>query len=139
MVDLKTAKVETLPDSEQLLSPVRSPDGRYLVANTVDRQKLMFFDFTTQKWSELVSMSSGYTQWSGDSKFVYFDSGTGTDPAIYRIHLSDKKLERVATFKDIRRVFTAFVAWSGLTPDGSPLLMRDTGTQEVYALDLEAP
>jgi eukaryotic-like serine/threonine-protein kinase len=24
-------------------------------------------------------------------------------------------------------------------PDGSPLLMRDTGTQEVYALDFEEP
>lgn len=137
VVDLKTTKVETLPGSEQLLSPVRSPDGRFMVANTVDRQKLMLFDYATQKWSELVNMSSGYTQWSGDSEFVYFDSGTSTDPAIYRIRLSDKKLERVATFKGIRRVFTAFVAWSGLTPDGLPLLMRDTGTQEVYALDLE--
>jgi hypothetical protein len=27
----------------------------------------------------------------------------------------------------------------GLTPDGSPLLMRDIGSQEVYALDFEAP
>ncbi len=139
IVDLKTTKVDTLPGSEQLLSPVRSPDGRFLVANTVNRQKLMLFDFNTQKWSELVSMSIGYTQWSGDSKFVYFDTGSITDPAIYRIRITDKKLERVASFKDICRVFTAFVAWSGLTPDGSPLLMRDTGTQEVYALDYEAP
>jgi serine/threonine protein kinase/Tol biopolymer transport system component len=138
ILDLKTTKVETLPGSEQLLGPVRSPDGRSLVANTVNRQKLMLFDFNTQKWSELISMSIGYTQWSSDSKFVYFDTGTSTDPAIYRIRLTDKKLERVASFKDIRRVFTAFVAWSGLTPDGSPLLMRDTGTQEVYALDFEA-
>ena len=33
----------------------------------------------------------------------------------------------------------AFQAWMGLTPDGSPLLMRDTGTQEVYTLDFEEP
>jgi hypothetical protein len=31
------------------------------------------------------------------------------------------------------------IAWSGLMPDGSPLLMRDMGTEEVYALDFEAP
>jgi len=30
-------------------------------------------------------------------------------------------------------------AWSGVTPDGAPLLLRDIGSQEVYALDLEAP
>ena len=29
--------------------------------------------------------------------------------------------------------------WSGLTPDGAPLLLRDIGTQEVYALDFEEP
>ena len=25
------------------------------------------------------------------------------------------------------------------TPDGSPLLLRDTGTEEIYALDWKAP
>jgi hypothetical protein len=29
--------------------------------------------------------------------------------------------------------------WLGLAPDDSPLLLRDTGTQEIYALDWEAP
>jgi len=27
----------------------------------------------------------------------------------------------------------------GLAPDGSPLPLRDIGSQEVYALDFEAP
>ena len=29
--------------------------------------------------------------------------------------------------------------WIGLAPDDSPLMLRDTGTAEVYALDWEAP
>ena len=29
--------------------------------------------------------------------------------------------------------------WFGLAADDSPLLLRDTGTQEIYALDWEAP
>jgi hypothetical protein len=29
--------------------------------------------------------------------------------------------------------------WFGLTPNGDPLLMRDIGSQEVYALDFEEP
>jgi hypothetical protein len=48
-------------------------------------------------------------------------------------------MQRVASLKGLPRVVTPWVSWSGLTPDGSPLLMRDTGTQEVYALDFEAP
>ena len=51
----------------------------------------------------------------------------------------NRKLETVASLKNLRRVIMGTGAWLGLTPDGSPLLMRDTGTQEVYALDFEAP
>jgi hypothetical protein len=29
--------------------------------------------------------------------------------------------------------------WSGITPDGSPLFVRDLSTDEIYALDLELP
>ena len=32
-----------------------------------------------------------------------------------------------------------FGFWLGFAPDDSPLLLRDTGTQEIYALDWEAP
>ncbi|MGO9273918.1 MAG: hypothetical protein ACLQOO_27365 [Terriglobia bacterium] len=33
----------------------------------------------------------------------------------------------------------AFGTWTGLAPDGSPLLVRDASIQEIYALDWEAP
>jgi len=137
--DLNTLKVSTLPDSRQLYWPALSPDGRYVVATTVDGQKLMLFDSASQKWSELANASIGFTQWSADNKYVYFDTGFGADPAVYRVRVADRKLERVADLKNLRRVVTAWLSWSGLTPEGSPLLMRDVGTQEVYALDFEAP
>ena len=138
-LDLKTLKVSTLPASRQRYWPALSPDGRYLVAVPVDAQKLVLFDFASQKWSELASASIGFTQWSSDSKYVYFDTGYSANAAVYRVRISDRKLERVADLRDFRRVVTTFISWSGVTPDGSPLLMRDTGTQEVYALDFEAP
>jgi hypothetical protein len=31
-----------------------------------------------------------------------------------------------------------FGYWLGMAPDDSPLLLRDTGTQEIYALDWQA-
>jgi hypothetical protein len=48
------------------------------------------------------------------------------------------KLERLTGLKDFRRVTFPTYPWSGLTPDGAPLRLRDVGTQEVYALDFEA-
>ncbi len=137
--DLKTLKVSTVPDSHGLYWPALSPDGRYVVATTMDGQRLMLFDSASQKWSELASASIGFTQWSADNKYVYFDTGFSADLAVYRVRIADRKTERVADLKNLRRVVEPFISWSGLSPDGSPLLMRDVGTQEVYALDFEAP
>jgi len=52
---------------------------------------------------------------------------------------ADRKLERIADLKELRRVVFAWIPWSGDTPDGSPLLLRDISSQEVYALDFETP
>jgi Tol biopolymer transport system component len=137
-IDLKTLHVSDL--SEHVSGfPQRSPDGRYLAATTLNGQTLMLFDFTTQKWSDLLHSSIGWSQWSRDGKYLYFDSGATADPAIYRLSLANRQPERIASLKGFRRVVQPWASWMGLTPQGDPLLMRDTGTQEVYALDFEAP
>jgi len=139
IVDVNTLKVSAIPQSEHLLWPALSPDGHYVAAASLDGQKLMLFDMGTQKWSQLAEANIGYPQWSADSKYVYFDSGYSAEPTISRVRVADRKLERVAGFAGFRRVITPWISWSGLTPDGAPLLMRDVGSQEVYALDFEAP
>jgi len=47
----------------------------------------------------------------------------------------------VASIKDLQGSPTGFWAtwWSGLAPDDSPLVLRDTSVQEIYALEWEAP
>jgi Tol biopolymer transport system component/tRNA A-37 threonylcarbamoyl transferase component Bud32 len=135
LLDMKTRQVSTLPGSENLITPAVSPDGHYLAAATSDRLKLMLFDFAIQKWVELAKADIGAVNWTRDGKYLYFDSGSALDPAISRLRLADRKLERVTGLKDFRRVIFALYPWSGLTPDGAPLLLRDVGTQEVYALD----
>jgi Tol biopolymer transport system component/tRNA A-37 threonylcarbamoyl transferase component Bud32 len=139
MLDIQTGKASAIPGSESLIDPALSPDGHFLAATTSDRLKLMLFDFATQKWTELVKTDIGAVNWTRDGKYLYFDSGSGLDPAISRLRIADRKLERVTGLKDFRRVEFSYYPWSGLTPDGAPLLLRDIGTQEVYALDLEAP
>jgi eukaryotic-like serine/threonine-protein kinase len=138
-LDLKTMKMTPLPDSQGRVGAALSPDGRYVAATTVDGQKLLLFEVATQKWSELAKASVNAIQWSQDSKTVFFDTQSSAEPAIYRVSMSDRKLETVASTKSLRRVILPFQAWMGLTPDDSPILMRDTGTQEVYALDFEEP
>jgi len=139
-LDLKTGRIVTLPGSKHLLAPQRSDDGRYLTAATEDRKKLMIFEFETQKWSELARKDVGWQNWSADGKYVYFDTGFGSDAAIFRVRVADRELERIVSLKDFRRaVGTNGGPWSGLAPDGSALLLRNVGTQEVYALTVEFP
>jgi Tol biopolymer transport system component len=79
--------LRTLPGSDELYRPGWSPNGRYLAAVSRDAQRLMLFDFKTQKWTRQ----------------------PGPNPV------------------------------DGIDPDGAPLVVRDLGTQEIYALDVEWP
>jgi Tol biopolymer transport system component len=138
-VDLKTLPVATIPDSKDMFTPQCSPDGRNIAMSTKDSQKLMLFDFKAQKWSEALETNVGYVTWSTDSKYIYYDTGLGSNPAFYRVRVADSKLKRVADRKGFRRMVFGWLPWSGVTPDGAPLVPRGISTQEVCALDFEAP
>jgi eukaryotic-like serine/threonine-protein kinase len=139
MVNVKTLQVAVVPDSKDMFTATVSPDGRYVAGPSVDGRKLRLFDFNTGKWSDLLNMNVGSTTWSKDGKSLYFDTGLSENPAFYRVRIADRKLERVADLKGFRRVVFGLLPWSGVTPEGAPLLLRDISSQEVYALDFEAP
>jgi Tol biopolymer transport system component len=137
VIDLSTHKVATLPGSESLFSPRWSPDGRYIAAlplNNPDR--LLVFDRRAERWKELCRLFIGYPSWSRDSKYVYFDSPQG-EPGFYRVRVSDSKLEKIVNLKNVR--LTGTFSWTGLAPDDSLLAVRDVGTEDIYALDVDLP
>ena len=78
-------------------------------------------------------MSCSFNSWSKDSNYVYF-LRTRDQPAVMRVGIRDHKVERVVDLKNFRLTGYA-TAGFGLAPDDSPLLLRDTGTEDVYALD----
>jgi Tol biopolymer transport system component len=139
LFDIKTSVITIVPGSDGLGGPSCSPDGRYIAAVRRDGKKLRLYELATGNWSDLATRDIGFLQWSFDSKYVYFDTGTSKELAVYRVRISDRKLEKVADLQNFRRAVDPWVSWMGLTPDGSPLLTRDIGSQEVYALDFEAP
>ena len=118
-----------------MFSPRWSPDGRYIAGITTDSQALMLFDRTNQQWTELVRMSIGYPSWSHDGQYLYFDSTFTEDPAFFRVRISDHRLERLASLKDIHRLFGPNAEWSGLGPGDSLLITRNISSPEIYALD----
>ena len=137
ILDVKTHQISTVPGSNGLFSPRWSPDGRYIVAMPFDSRSLMLFDFAAQRWDEIAKTAAGFPNWSKTGEYVYFLHEEG-QPSVMRVRIRDRKLERVADLKNFRQA-GYYGVWLGLAPDDSPVLLRDTGTQEIYALDWQAP
>jgi eukaryotic-like serine/threonine-protein kinase len=131
--DLQTHEVSGVPGSQGLFSPRWSPDGRYIAAMTADSSKLMLFDFQSQQWTQIGSGTLSWLNWSRDGQFVYLKDSTGKG-SVQRIRVADRKVDRVVDLKDFVLAGLGGGAVS-IAPDDSPLLLRDRGTQDVYALD----
>ena len=138
VLDLDTNKVTILAAPEGMAGPRWSPDGRYISALSWDLNKIELYDVETRKWQEIASGHFTYPNWSPDGKYVYAENSVGRESAIIRVRVSDRKFQRVVDLKGIRRSFALGGGlWSGISPDGSPLIMRDVGAQEIYALEFQ--
>jgi eukaryotic-like serine/threonine-protein kinase len=136
-VDLRTRETRVIPDSRGKTSPFwANPDT--LVAGS--SAGLMAFDFRTQKWSPLASGDIDNWAPSWDGEYVYFEKSDGPGRKALRIRLDDRRTEPVADLSGVRRVEKyGQGTWLGIAPDGSVLITRDIGTQEIYALYVKWP
>jgi serine/threonine protein kinase len=139
-IDLQTGRINSVPDSAGkggAFWPLRD----MLVAPTFDGGVLKFvtFDLKMQKWADLVRGPFDNWMQSVDGKYLYYTAGD-EDPKVLRVRLSDHKVETVARLKNFRPVVDEDTgSWVGVAPDGSVLLTRDIGTQEIYALNVKWP
>jgi hypothetical protein len=85
-------------------------------------------------WAEGEGVS--YNEWSHDGKYVYARKMQGGAAELVRVRIRDRVLEHVLSLENFPHLVDMFAAWTGLTPDDEPLLMRDRSVQEIYALDL---
>jgi eukaryotic-like serine/threonine-protein kinase len=133
LLDVRTHRVSSLPESVGYSSPRWSPDGRHVAAMTKNALQMVLFDFQSGKWSDLIQTAVDFPSWSKDGQSIYF-LHYPENPAVLRIRISDRKLEQIADLKGFAPTgFWGF--WLGLDPEDSPLMLRDAGTQDVYSLD----
>ena len=137
VLDLKTHHISTLPGSGGLFSPRWSPDDRYVVAAPTDLQSLMLFDSQTQKWSQLLKVRAAFLSWSKDGQYVYF-LRFEVNPAALRVRIVDGTVEQVFDLTNLP-ITGNIGPWLGLDPNDHVLVLKDTGTQDIYALDWEEP
>ena len=141
-IDLKSRRVSALPGSRGLFSPRWSPDGRYISGTVIQSQKLMLYDTATQSWTKACDCLVAFPMWSHDGKYIYFEYFTEPEKgySIARLRPGKDKIETVADVSKVGRWTAGTIGqWFGLAPDDSPLVARDIGSQEIYALEMQWP
>jgi DNA-binding winged helix-turn-helix (wHTH) protein/Tol biopolymer transport system component len=136
MLDLAGGQITTVPGSAGAWSPRWSPDGRYIAALPTGPGGLLVFDFETQRWSNVPTKGGeNFPVFSRDSKSIYFVR-FGRNQGVFRIRVAGGEEERVVELKDMHLTGT-YGGWFGLDPADAPLLLRDIGSDDIYALTLE--
>jgi hypothetical protein len=109
-----------------------------LVASAAGGSKIFRYDFKTQVWSVLGN--GPYSDCgSTDGKYVYCTTMEPAPPEVVRIRVTDGHLEPVADLSKLNRIVTYGSSEFNMTPNGELLFIRDTGTQEIYALNVRWP
>jgi Tol biopolymer transport system component len=141
ILDLSSHQISAIPTSENLFSPRWSPDGEHVLAMTEDSKKLVSYDLKKHEWSDWINEPGaiGFPVWSRDGRYVYYDRVSTSQPSFRRVRVGENQSELLIDLKDLPRYFSPIGPWSGLTPDGSALFVRNLSTDEIYALDLELP
>jgi Tol biopolymer transport system component/DNA-binding winged helix-turn-helix (wHTH) protein len=143
IVTLSTHEISYLPPPpKRTWSPRWSPDGRYIVCLTKpypDTDGMEIYDFNTNSWRVLLTgTAANWPSWSHDSRWIYYLSGPksrGNRVEMFRISPHGGTPEPILDLQDFRGTGYDF-GWYGLDVNDNPLLLRDAGTNEVYALTL---
>jgi eukaryotic-like serine/threonine-protein kinase len=138
IADLRTGETSVVPFSQGLIGGEWITQDS-IVAATQDDTKLLTFDFKTLKWTDLTSAAITAVAISPDRKFLYYTTG-GAEPKAWRLRFADHRIEPITSLEDASRAGRmGWIQGIDVAPDGSPLLTRETGTQEVYSLNVRWP
>jgi Tol biopolymer transport system component/DNA-binding winged helix-turn-helix (wHTH) protein len=133
-----------LPGSRGMSGPLWSLDGGRLIAVTALSDKIMTYDFRTEKWSTLVhGLSLGNLNWSQNGQYLYYEDDIGKESVLMRVPAGGGRPQRIAGLNDVPRAqwcnaIACPGTWSGLLGD-EPIVQRDLSTQEIYRLDVRFP
>jgi DNA-binding winged helix-turn-helix (wHTH) protein/Tol biopolymer transport system component len=137
ILDLNSRQVHTVPGSAGSFASRWSPDGRYLSAFAYPSSPgLRIFDFKSEQWTTVPA--SGEIEdpcFSRDSRYIYL-LRVGQDQGVFRIPVIGGKEERVVDLTNWH--FTGYFGYAmSLDPTDAPLILRDVGSDDIYALSLE--
>jgi Tol biopolymer transport system component/DNA-binding winged helix-turn-helix (wHTH) protein len=135
----QTGEFTLLPESRGFAEPRWSPDGRYIAALDESNHHLVLYDFQSMKWSSLAEGGLiGIPYWSEDSGAIYFQDQLEKEQSVFRIEVSNGKVQRAYGFGDTVQN-PAHYLFNGLDAEGWLYVTVERGLTDIYALDLDLP
>lgn len=139
-VERDSGKVEKIPESEGLVQPRWSPDGKFIAAINSKTHDILLYTLATKKWSLLAESTNAQgMRWSADGEYVYYQEAADPEQTVYRVRLGRAVAEKVAGFKDYLGSMASQCHFTGVAPDGTIYATIDRGGTDIYALDLKLP
>jgi len=134
ILDLNSRKISAVPDSENYFTPRWSPDGRYILALSLDQHKVMLYSLATHGWKTISTLLSSDPLWAPDSKSIYIDASVGNSRPLYRVSVPDGKVEKIyqPDCTDTDCVVSA------ITPENQPMLRVHRRRSNVFKTDLSS-
>lgn len=135
-LDLKSHQLTTLPGSRDLFSPRISPDGRFIVAMSLDQRQLKLYDMATKQWRVLSTRSAADPVWSADSRSVYADAFMEPGQPVYRVSIADGRAEDLGGIANLHSTEFSDLVLCGVFRDGTVAVRARLTTADLFSLDL---
>lgn len=138
ILDLDTGKLIKLLDSDGLIEPRWSADGRYIAALNPKKKQVFLYDCKQEKWSVLAEANfPAALRWSPSGDALYYQDVDEVEESIFRVPMATRETEKVLGLGDLLTSGAARGIFTGLSPDGSLYVTVDHGDVDVYAVDLK--
>jgi Tol biopolymer transport system component/DNA-binding winged helix-turn-helix (wHTH) protein len=139
-VDLRNARIEEIPGSENLSSPRWSPDGKFIGAISEDGHNLKIYDIAANRWRIAArGQSLGIPAWSADGTFLYYQDLTAAGQPLFRVNANSGAKENVTSFQKILDTGIHRCAFMALLPNGTPIVTFGRGDADIYGATLILP
>ena len=133
-MDHTIGAVEKLAGSDNFFSPRWAPDGRWILALSLDQTRLVVYDVEHRTWKTLFHGGAADPVWSSDSKSLYFHAYAEPGSPILRMSPQDGSSESVADLTKLGIPAGENYFFSGVTPAGSPLIKPRIGSGNLYSV-----
>jgi len=141
-LDIATGKSSLVAGAESLQYPKCSPRGDLLAYGRSaeghdERPPFWLRRAGKDEWELIGHWSAGYQDWSRDGESVF--ALNAETNRLERWSRATGRIGEVADIGSIPLLTRWGTPWMGLAHDGSPLIVRDLSTRDLYTFDWEAP